>query len=302
MAVGGHMAATAYQAAQNTVTQAAQGQGWWQRQASSQGAGPPADPAPAAPQLQALPPPPPTPALPVPAAGLTETPASEAQQRLDMLLGTLRSTRETLPPDVAKLLGEQEFQDAQQQAKALHKAVSNQTAARKELHRVRSARRQYVQSWSAYTEQLSLLLQKQLAEQERAVSAFNDTEAQWAAQLQDASSTLSRLSGGTQTILSDSEEMDTQDRAKAGDLEDDPWKSAEASRELQKRQQHLGDMLARVAAKAKEDAAMADSKRDNSRTPRRGVKDESDADSKKEASRTPFKGAKDEESAGVHPH
>ena len=219
-----------------------------------------------------------------------------------MLLGTLRSTRETLPPDVAKLLGEQEFQDAQQQAKALHKAVSNQTAARKELHRVRSARRQYVQSWSAYTEQLSLLLQKQLAEQERAVSAFNDTEAQWAAQLQDASSTLSRLSGGTQTILSDSEEMDTQDRAKAGDLEDDPWKSAEVSRELQKRQQHLGDMLARVAAKAKEDAAMADSKRDNSRTPRRGVKDESDADSKKEASRTPFKGAKDEESAGVHPH
>ena len=234
--------------------------------------------APAVPDTSLLPTPPPAPSLTTPSlptAQNTDPTMSEAQQRLDMIMGTLRSTRESLPAEVAKLLGEHEVQNTQAHAKALHQAVRSQTVAKKELQRTRAARQNYVQSWLSYVELLSKQLQEQFKAQEDTLRSFADAETKWMSQLAEASANLSRLSGDTHVVNSDSEEMDTSDK-KPAEVEVDPWGTEEFVRELRERQRKLSATL-----ELGKDSAMAATesvKREGSRTPRRVGKDSKEED------------------------
>ena len=234
--------------------------------------------APAAPSAKALPKPPPAPSLGATAPSTTtslETQTSEAQQRLDALLGTLRSSREHLSPEVAKILGEQEVQDVQQHAKALQRVVQSQSHARRELQKTRVARQTYVQSWLSYVEHLSTLLQQQFKEQEDALQAFSESETKWQDQLADACGNLARLSSGTGHI--DSDDPDSMDaRMKVAEPETDPWNTEEAVKDLKARQQALVATLQRGHEQAV--ATVSDAKRDGSRTPRRTPKESKDGD------------------------
>ena len=77
----------------------------------------------------------------------------------------------------------------------MHRAISSQDKARKELFKVRDARRAYLASWTEYTANLQKLLQQQQQEQEKAMNEFAENENHWRAQLKEATDTLASLSG-----------------------------------------------------------------------------------------------------------
>ena len=235
----------------------------------------------AVPALGGLPKPPGVPSLPTPtsATASTDSTSSAAQTRLDALLGTLRASRDSLPPDLVKMLGDVDAHGAQQEANKLHQAVTDKTAAKKELYKARAAHRSYVQSWSAYLDQLTKVLGEQFTEQEAALTAFAEAETKWTDKLQEATMVLAKLSGGAQNVDSDSEDMQDagEGRGKNPEEDDDPWKTEEAAQDLRKRQQDLMQAPQRRQDKAAAAATTAeDSKRDGSRTPRRRDKEVSE--------------------------
>ena len=264
--------------------------------AKNQAGGPPAATGPA---LPPLPPPPkvPTFSQTLSTAAAPE-PSSAAETRLETLLETLRSSRDSLPPHVVNLLGENEMTAAQQHAKALHRAVSAQNTARKELHKVQQARRSYLASWSAYVEQLQGLLSTQMKEQEKALTDFQVHGDKWQTQLRDATKSLAELSvdapsrdGVPTVLLTSGSDMEDSDSAKDGT---DFWQALDQARSLREGQQELADALQKAREKAESAAQVAH--RDQSRSPRRkresDIKDGRDATSKD-------KGAKNEPPANA---
>ena len=136
----------------------------------------------------------------------------------------------------------------------------------------------YVRSWAAYVGQLTKTLSDQFTEQEKAMAAFSAAETKWSEKLQDATTALAKLSGGTQHIISDSEDMEVNEpKSKNYEAEDDPWKTEDAARDLRERQLELVKMIQQRHEQAS--ASMSDSeasKREGSRTPRRREKDGAD--------------------------
>ena len=247
---------------------------------AGKGKGAPTGSATGAPDLTMLPMPPQIPTLPAPTttSAATETTTSEAQSRLDALLSTLRSSREVLPADLVKMLGEVDAQDAQAEARLLHRAVSEQHTAKKELRKAQAAHRSYVRSWAAYVGQLTKTLSDQFTEQEKAMAVFSAAETRWSEKLQETTTALAKLSGGTQHIISDPEDMEVNEpKGKNHEAEDDPWKTEDAARDLRERQLELVKMIQQRHEQAS--ASMSDSeasKREGSRTPRRREKDGAD--------------------------
>ena len=229
----------------------------------------------ARPDVAGLPQAPVPPALPAPAApaGQLTGASSEAQTKLESLLATRRSSRDSLPVEIVSMLGDHEAAASQQKSKAMHRAISSQDKARKELIRVRDARRAYLASWTEYVMNLQKLLQQQQQqEQEKAMSEFAENETHWRAQLKEATNTLASLSGepGSFVIPDSDEEKDSDMKT-----EKDSWSDGA---DLRQRQTELGTVLARVKERAENAAREAaaegkDSGRDSSRTPRRGAKD-----------------------------
>ena len=221
-----------------------------------------------------LPTPPPPPKLPQPGQTVVAAgaPPSDAQVRLDSLLATLRSSREALPPEVINIIGDQEAAETRQKSKDLHKAVSSQEKAQKELLKVQEARRSYLAAWTDYTVNLQKLLAKQQAEQGKALQEFNVNEAHWKAQLKDAKNTLANLSGEVQ--VSSSEATDDEEPV----LMKVDKEAVQSASLLQKGQAELATALANAKAKAEAAAKEAGKERDSSRTPRRSARDTDEAE------------------------
>ena len=197
-------------------------------------------------EIPTLPVPPPPPQLPQPGQTVQtlSAPPSDAQVRLDSLLATLRSSREVLPPDVINMIGDQEAAETRQKSKDLHKAVSSQEKAQKELLKVQEARRSYLAAWTDYTVNLQKLLAKQQAEQGKALQEFNVNEAHWKAQLKDAKNILANLSGEVQVSYSDASDDEEPVLMKV-DKE-----AVQSASVLQKGQAELATALANAKAKA----------------------------------------------------
>ena len=173
-------------------------------QPSNHGKGKPGGPKP--PELQALPSAPPPPRLTTPSTSSTASGTSEAQARLDLLLSTLRSSKEALPADVVSMLGDQELLQSQMRSKALHQAVAMQTKSQTELLRVQEARRAYVAAWSDYTSKLQAVLAAQQTEQSKALNDFAEHEEKWKLQLKESTAALAKLSEDVQQVSSEEDD------------------------------------------------------------------------------------------------
>ena len=218
-----------------------------------------------APDPTSLPVPPQIPQLPSPAnVAMQEEAPSAAQYKLDALVAALRSSTNALPAEVVELLGEQAEAQTKDMSKAMHRAVNQKARASREIHRLRAARRSFLDAWARYTAHLTTTLEEQIKKQAEAMEEFSSREQSWQAKLAESNEQLARLSGDTQHITSDSDaEMDPKDRIAAA--EEDPWASAAFADEQKKQQMQLLEALKKAQASAEQ--AVVSPKRE--RTPRR---------------------------------
>ena len=124
---------------------------------------------------------------------------------LQQLLGAMSRSREDLPQHLRDILDEHITEDHRFAGKTMHKLVSNQTAAKRELAQIQTARRDFLAHWANYTNKLCLTWEKQLAEKAKTMSEFDASAERWTQQLQEATRELARLTGGSAQTVEDSD-------------------------------------------------------------------------------------------------
>ena len=226
---------------------------------------------PPAPTAEALPSAPAKPALPQPM--LPKVPAvvgpSAERQALDALVQSLVSAKMPIPTETQALLDQMRQEDAQSSAKIMHRAVSQQAAARKDLGAVRSLRAAYMNEWSTYLSSVADLLDQQITEQTQVLASLDEREQQAIDTLLKAKADLARLAAensrdreaddmdASEAMVDDAIEFEAQRR--------DARAAAMASTE------QLQTTLRGLRQQAVEQAE--DARRDGSRTPRRRSKE-----------------------------
>ncbi|CAE7327367.1 unnamed protein product [Symbiodinium sp. KB8] len=222
-----------------------------------------------APLLEALPPPPTATAIAAPKgapASSSTTPSPEKQQ-LDAIFKILRSSRDSIPMEAQNLLDQFQQDQTQQEARSMHKAVSQQSAAKKEIEKIRAARSQYMQQWAQYIQGLADLLQRQVTEQETVLAAYDDKEAQWMGALTKATADLKQMTSTNPVheISEDEQDMEAEDMVdRAIDEEQKITKQREEHLQQSKQLQVTLESI-----KAQAMSRVEEAKRDGSRTPRR---------------------------------
>ena len=233
----------------------------------------------AAPSIRQVPPPPAPPqalasAKATGSATSTSAPSQEKQARLQ-LVQAMEQTKDKLPETLKALLETHQLQESEEEAKFLHKAVSAQQKARKELSKVRTARATYLAGWSTYLGQIQEMLQKQIEDQQKVLGELDEGELQWAAALAEAPSSLQNKVGGS-TDLAGMEGIDAEAFEDAVAVAQDEKVGNQLQLEQalrQQRAQHqafarsLLDAVAAARVKAETEAETAE--RDRERTPRR---------------------------------
>ncbi|OLQ00237.1 hypothetical protein AK812_SmicGene17138 [Symbiodinium microadriaticum] len=236
---------------------------------------PPEAPVVKAPSLEQLPAPPAAAATSAPkAAGGPSTAASSTpeKQQLDALLKILRTTKTPLPSEAQQMMEQLQQNQSQQEAKNMHRAVSQQSTAKKELERVRAARSLFLQQWAQYISGLADLLQQQMEEQEETLASFDQKEAQWQEALAKSSAELKQLTDcptlDVQEVQESEDEMEVQAAEEMVDKAIAEEQQMKARREEQRQQsKQLQATLETMKQQAQHRAEEA--KRDGSRTPRR---------------------------------
>ena len=212
-----------------------------------------------------LPPPP----APVQLATPAQTPAPSAppaptmaEQHLSALVLALQSQKADLPPTVLQALEGIAQTNAGAEAKDLHRAVQQQTKAKKELAKVRAQRQSCMSAWAQYLRDVTETVTKQMDAQKEAIQKLEDAELQWAEALQSASAELGRLSKVTDTIAELPAEDPLAESAAALEAQNRKRKALE----LEQQQQLLASLN---AASFSADSMAQAAKREGSRTPRR---------------------------------
>ena len=120
------------------------------------------------------------PKAPVPKPGtapkqvLATAPVAESQDKkvLDQLLDQLRSSREELPASIKDIVDRHGKESHAQATKNLHKAVSSQAQAKREISSLQAARQDYLASWQEYVQQLAEIWETQVAERDRVLGKW----------------------------------------------------------------------------------------------------------------------------------
>ena len=229
--------------------------------------------APAAPGTDQLPKPP-TVAVPQPVKVQATPSAGPTPERvqLDAILQSLMAAKLPIPPETQALVDQMRRDDIHLNSRSIHRAVSAQTTARKELGNIRTLRANYLQEWAGYITSVTELLDRQIAEQQQLVSDLDDREQTAHDAWLKARADLNRLTkNGPQCI-----EDDDPDEAEAmvEDLIEVESLRREARAEEKAKTEELRQALSGLRQQAAEQAASA--KRDGSRTPRRHQKPSSD--------------------------
>ena len=218
--------------------------------------------------LKEMPVPPAVPKPNTPAGSTALDAATKLPPAVSALMNALSASKEDLPPEIRQLLEGQELDDHRQTTKQLHKLVSLQSQAKKELSEVKRARSAFVTEWTAYLQKLTTLLQEQLDRKNLALATLAETEEKWLQQLLSSSREIKRQSGtGIEPVdVSSEDDMDAIDEQDAMVAE---AAAAEAQRakatETSKRQElALMDALKQATA-----AAAAREEEYRERTPRR---------------------------------
>ena len=216
-----------------------------------------------APSAKTLPQPPKSTAVALPSgAPSTSSTASSAEKNLENLVLALQSSSVELPPGVRDLVRQHSEQSTRMTAQTLHKAVNAQTAARRELRKIKDQRRSYLGSWAHYITTLAETLAKQIAEQEETLNNFQEAEDAWHQQLKAASEDLARLATEKPETSAELEadEMDAEEEEASN------AKTVAALASHREQQQRLLETLTQATQNAK---ALASAQREGSRTPRR---------------------------------
>ncbi|CAE7265285.1 unnamed protein product, partial [Symbiodinium sp. KB8] len=225
------------------------------------------------PSLSSLPKPPQATEVGLP-PDVSSSSRSNMDPGLQSLLGALAQTREDLPPHIRELVDTQMQADHKAFSKSLHKAVSAQGAARRELAQLRSARRDYTQAWLSYTEGLCSTWTKQIEEKNRVMNDFTEKEEKWEAQLADCSKTIAQLASeadgaGREGVPSDVIDVEEQEAMVDAAAQQDVQRQMMIER-MAAQENQITQALKEAATSAKEQMVVFDKERE--RSPRRGVK------------------------------
>ncbi|CAE7517987.1 ABCB5 [Symbiodinium sp. CCMP2592] len=195
-------------------------------------------------------------------------------QVMDLLLA-LQSKKEELPQEVRALLDTQEEADHKHAGRQLHRLVTQQTQARKELSEIRRARSSFVQEWSAYLVKLTELLQKQLVTKDAAMASMAESEEKWIQQLTTSTREIKKQSAvgleKAEEISSGSEDMEVQETEVSISAALDAQRQAA----IEKSRQQEGRLI--EALKSASEAAVQQEDQYRERTPRRKRSDASHA-------------------------
>ena len=198
----------------------------------------------------------------------------------------------TIPAETQQLLDQLRQEDAQSHAKAMHKVISVQASARKELTTVRTLRAGYLQEWAKYIESVTDLLQKQITEQQATLTELDVREQSamdaWAKTKAD----LSRLAAESPADKDDSE-------IEAAEIMVDEAIELEAQRQEAREQEQANTtrLLGALQDLKTQAVQQARAARDGSRTPRRRQK-EADVDLTGEDTKQPVLELKPSEKTG----
>ena len=186
-------------------------------------------------------------------------------------MASLAGATASLPEAAQSLLAELQQSSSQHTAKSLHRAVADQARAKQELSKLKANRLVYVQSWQQYIQQTSELLTQQVADQGKALDAFNTAELEWLAAEQQATQALARLTAmengveATDQAMMDGEALASDQAAAESRLQAEREQQQQAAVQMQA-------ALQAAAAQAEEQVQAC--KREGSRTPRRKAAEE----------------------------
>ena len=226
-----------------------------------------------APSVNDLPDPPSVESIPKPTVAVKSEAIEDRPSGTSALLQQLMASRESLPPDIQALVDKEVEQDAKASTKQLHRLVSQQGSARRELQNVYKMRDAFLLEWSSYISQLCALVEKQLQSKASTLQELDQAEEAWQSQLSQATSSIAHASGVAQPVLVDSGEAidletDQEDAEQAVALA-----AAEASKkrkllaDLELQEQSISAALAQARTAANESVEAL-----RERTPRRGAK------------------------------
>ena len=204
--------------------------------------------------------PPVPPAAATPAAAVSGVSSQGAEGQLAALVSALASCQETLPERVRELLHVQQGQSASLQAKALHRHVSAQASAAKQLASLRQRRDKYLQDWRTYVHALGDSFKKHLEEKSNILAGFDSEEAVLLETIEEAKERVVSLAG-REHLPEGGNEMDV---AKDETCPED---------RLQMQQKEQALLKAVEAMKEDADREVRTRQRDGSRTPRRAGKE-----------------------------
>ena len=171
----------------------------------------------------------------------------------------------SLPTSLAERVQSFQATNARSTGKLLRKQVAQQTEARTQLQKLSKDRQLFLDGWAGYLQVLTDTVEQQVVKMSKVLEEFDTAEAQWQAQLSEATDLLSKASAGTSPAPKSNEAMDEEDTTVA-------QAAAEESRKRQTEKIQQGQKeLIEALNKAK---AAAEVQRDGSCAPRRRPKDD----------------------------
>ncbi|CAE7865484.1 unnamed protein product [Symbiodinium microadriaticum] len=202
------------------------------------------------------------------ATSVASSSSTAEKAALERLLGAMRENEAELSPQLRELLALHQHDDAKEEAKTMHRIVASKAAAKKELHKLRASRGNYVKSWCGYLDQVLTTVQAQLEEHVQTMSDYATKEAQWEQSLQEATSALAKLASDETHTISDEDDEQVMETS---ETKVDEAIAAEANAQQTAAQvgskgAELLQAIAQVRAQAAEDLAKEQSRE---RTPRR---------------------------------
>ncbi|CAE7467338.1 CACNA1S [Symbiodinium sp. CCMP2592] len=235
----------------------------------------PSDAPPTAPSVEDLPVAPVTPTIVPPRKPTPDATASNDRLQLEALAKILSTSGINLPDAAQQLVVGIQQSSSQSSARALHKAVADQTRAKQSLAKVRQARLGYTQAWATYLGQLTQVVETQVREQERILDELDDAEAQWSGAEREATQLLAKMTSSgdgkpedrVTEVDDEDKDMDAAEAAvdAAIDMEAKMRAETEARRQAS---QNVVAVLGQLRQSAQEQAGTHE--REGSRTPRRG--------------------------------
>ena len=155
----------------------------------------------------------------------------EKAPMLSELVAALSAVKEELPSSVQSVLQQHLEEDVRLTSKGLHRLVSQQTTAKKELQAVRHAREVFLTEWTSYLGSLSELLEKQTAAKAVQIQKLDEAEAKWTHQL--ASATQAITTQSAQVVDLEAEDAEDMEDIVNTDAAKEAAKTVAAQRSLQ---------------------------------------------------------------------